>query len=71
MKRTDMFELGRMQTLVIQRINESGALLADPDQPVVTLLLPGKQIPEGAAVGSRISVFIYRDSEDQHGQHTA
>ena len=60
-----MFDLGRMQTLVIQRINESGALLADPSQPAVTLLLPGKQIPEGAGPGSRVQVFIYRDSEDR------
>ena len=60
-----MFDLGRIQTLVIQRINDSGALLADPDNPAVTLLLPGKQIPEGAGPGTRLAVFIYRDSEDR------
>ena len=60
-----MFTLGRTQTLKLVRINDSGALLADPADPVVTLLLPGKQIPEGAVVGSMLPVFIYRDSEDR------
>ncbi|MBO6164163.1 MAG: S1 RNA-binding domain-containing protein [Lachnospiraceae bacterium] len=60
-----MFDLGRMQELKIQRINDSGALLVDPAAPLITLLLPGKQIPEGAGPGSMIKVFIYRDSEDR------
>ncbi len=60
-----MFTLGKTQTLRLVRINDSGALLADPSDPVVTLLLPGKQIPEGAVVGSMLSVFVYRDSEDR------
>lgn len=60
-----MFDLGRMQELKIQRINDSGALLVDPAAPLITLLLPGKQIPDGAGPGSMIRVFIYRDSEDR------
>ena len=60
-----MFEIGRMQRLVIRRINASGALLAERENPAVTLLLPGKQIPEGAGPGTELEVFIYRDSEDR------
>lgn len=60
-----MFELGKMQKLKIQRINDSGALLVDPASPLVTLLLPGKQIPEGAEPGTTLEVFVYRDSEDR------
>ena len=60
-----MFEIGRTQRLVIRRINASGALLAERENPAVTLLLPGKQIPEGAGPGTELEVFIYRDSEDR------
>ena len=60
-----MFEIGKMQHLVIRRINASGALLAERENPAVTLLLPGKQIPEGAGPGTELEVFIYRDSEDR------
>ncbi len=60
-----MFEIGKMQQLVIRRINASGALLAERENPAVTLLLPGKQIPEGAGPGTELEVFIYRDSEDR------
>ncbi len=60
-----MFEIGKMQRLVIRRINASGALLAEKENPAVTLLLPGKQIPENAGPGTELEVFIYRDSEDR------
>ncbi len=60
-----MFELGRTQELTIVEINASGALLAESLHSPVTVLLPGKQIPEGAVRGRRLSVFLYRDSEDR------
>ena len=60
-----MFELGKIQTLVIRRINNTGAFLEDPAEPGESILLPGKQIPEGAAPGTEVRVFIYRDSEDR------
>lgn len=60
-----MLELGKTQTLVIARINDSGAYLMDPENPEETVLLPGKQIPAGAGRGTSVSVFLYRDSEDR------
>ena len=30
-----------------------------------TVLLPAKQVPEGAEIGTRLDVFLYRDSEDR------
>ena len=60
-----MFEIGRYQKLYIKEINASGALLIRNDAPAVTLLLPGKQIPADARVGSALEVFVYRDSEDR------
>ncbi|MDD6213524.1 MAG: S1-like domain-containing RNA-binding protein [Clostridiales bacterium] len=60
-----MFELGKTQNLVIMKINDSGALLAEAENPTETVLLPGKQIPEGAGPGTELSVFLYRDSEDR------
>ncbi len=58
-----MFELGKMQDLVIREINHSGALLVEKDQPESAVLLPGKQIPDGALPGTVLRVFLYKDSE--------
>lgn len=61
--------LGRFATLTICRFGPPGALLtrdmgdARPGAP--TLLLPGAEIPEGAAVGDQLEVFVYLDSEDR------
>ena len=30
-----------------------------------TVLLPGKQVPEGTKKGDKLSVFIYKDSQDR------
>lgn len=52
--------------MIIARITGSGAFL-DAGTSVDTddILLPGKQIPEGAQPGDEVHVFIYRDSEDR------
>ncbi|HXK20269.1 MAG TPA: S1-like domain-containing RNA-binding protein [Polyangiaceae bacterium] len=59
--------LGRTALLELKRIGPSGAFLgereSDPRAP--TLLLLGPEIPEGAAVGDVLSVFVYLDSEDR------
>ena len=60
-----MLELGKTQTLTIVKINDSGAYLADPEVPEEKVLLPGKQIPMGAHMGTQVEVFLYRDSEDR------
>ncbi len=35
------------------------------DKKDTCVLLPAKQVPEGAQVGDRVEVFVYRDSEDR------
>ena len=60
-----MIELGKTQELVLFKVNEHGGYLGEADHPEQVVLLPGKQLPQGANTGDRISVFIYRDSSDR------
>ena len=60
-----MLKLGEIQTLTIVRIVGFGVYLADPQYPDDRVLLPKKQVPEGAAKGDALSVFLYRDSDDR------
>ncbi len=60
-----MIELGRIQTLEVQRIREFGVYLGEPGDQESSVLLPKKQVPEGTKVGDALEVFIYRDSEDR------
>ncbi len=53
-------DIGRIQTLKIDRIKEVGAYLTDEDG--ASVLLPKAQIPKGASLGDEVEVFIYRDS---------
>jgi len=61
--------LGRFVTLSVRRFGPPGAFLAvdasdlRPNAPV--LLLPGGEVPEGAAEGDELEVFVYLDSEDR------
>lgn len=61
-----MLKLGEKQVLKVIKKVEFGVYLAadgaDADEKV---LLPAKQVPEGATVGSEIEVFLYRDSKDR------
>lgn len=62
-----MIKLGEYQELKIVKLPSIGAFLnvgndSDSDSNV---LLPKKQVPENAAVGDIINVFIYKDSEDR------
>ena len=61
--------LGRVVTLPIRRFGSPGAFLAvDPDDAhpsAAMLLLPGAEIPQGAAEGDALEVFVYLDSEDR------
>lgn len=62
-----MIALGEIQTLTVAKKVDFGVYLAErgagaKDEKV---LLPGKQVPKEAEVGSEIEVFIYRDSEDR------
>lgn len=59
-----MIKLGEYQNMEIVRIKEQGAYLREPETSE-EILLPGKQIPEGAAIGDTVRVFLYRDSKDR------
>lgn len=61
-----MIKLGEIQMLEILRITSVGAYLNETSQSSKDdVLLPKKQIPEGANVGDKVEVFVYRDSEDR------
>lgn len=60
-----MIELGKTQELVIHRINEHGGFIGESGDSKNVVLLPGKQLPEGAKEGDTVKVFIYRDSRDR------
>lgn len=56
-------KLGKIQTLRIVRFRDFGAYLAESDAPDAdSVLLPKKQLPEGAKVGDELTVFLYKDS---------
>ncbi|MEY8356700.1 S1-like domain-containing RNA-binding protein [Lachnospiraceae bacterium 54-53] len=60
-----MIELGKMQTLIVQRVKEFGVYLGEEAGSEVSVLLPKKQVPEGTGPGDKVTVFIYKDSEDR------
>lgn len=64
-----MFELGKYQVLRIAKEVTFGIYLQelspDPDAEKLEVLLPKKQVPEGAKVGDEIEVFLYKDSQDR------
>lgn len=60
-----MIELGKVQTLVIQREKGFGVYLGERGDETHSVLLPKKQVPEGVEVGAELSVFVYKDSEDR------
>ena len=60
-----MIQLGEIQTLKIAKQVEFGVYLYDGQNAEERVLLPKKQVPEGAANGDEIEVFVYRDSKDR------
>ncbi len=62
-----MIELGKKQTLLVVKKVEFGVYLAEKMDADAKdrVLLPAKQVPENAAEGSRLEVFIYKDSKDR------
>jgi uncharacterized protein len=58
-----MPQIGKNQTLIIQRETSSGLFLADEAGEEV--LLPYKYAPRGFRPGDPISVFVYPDSENR------
>ena len=55
-------KLGEIQKLKIEKKVEFGVYLTDGTDKV---LLPKKQVPEGAKPGDELSVFVYKDSKDR------
>lgn len=61
-----MIRLGEKQELKIVRQVEFGVYLAvSAEEMEDRVLLPRKQVPEGAKEGDKVTVFIYRDSRDR------
>lgn len=60
-----MLELGKRQTLYVQRITEIGAYVGEEGSPEAAVLLPRKQVPDGAGIGDALEVLLYKDSEDR------
>lgn len=60
-----MIRLGEIQVLQIAKKVDFGVYLSDGENQEERVLLPEKQVPEGAACGDRIEVFVYRDSKDR------
>jgi len=60
-----MIELGKKQLLEIVSEKGFGVYLAEDAKSEERVLLPIKQVPEGATIGNSLEVFIYRDSSDR------
>ena len=57
--------LGERQTLTIMKKTSFGVYLGEEGEDRERVLLPAKEVPEGAAPGTALSVFLYLDSEDR------
>ena len=61
-----MLRLGEKQKLTIVKQVEFGVYLAKSmEQQQDRVLLPKKQVPDGAAIGDELEVFLYKDSKDR------
>ncbi len=67
-----MIQLGERQTLTIVKKVEFGVYLADVaagekeyEDIEERILLPIKQVADGAGIGDEVEVFVYRDSKDR------
>ncbi len=62
-----MIQIGKKQKLIIVKVVDFGVYLAESqdEKEAERVLLPKKQVPEGAKAGDELEVFIYRDSSDR------
>ena len=62
-----MLKLGQKQTLEIMKKVEFGVYLKHSEDAAgeERVLLPSKQVPQGASIGDEIEVFLYKDSKDR------
>lgn len=63
-ERINMLKIGEKQILRIDKQVPFGVYLTG-DVPNERVLLPRSQVPEGAAIGDELEVFLYKDSEDR------
>jgi len=62
-----MIKLGEVQELEVVKKMDFGIYLksSDDEKGENRILLPKKQVPEDIEIGDKISVFVYRDSNDR------
>ena len=60
-----MIELGKKQELTVIKRVEFGIYLGEQEGAEERVLLPKKQVPEGTEIGSKLTVFVYKDSKDR------
>ncbi len=60
-----MMKLGEYQELYVVKKVDFGIYLAQHPEDNTRVLLPGKQVPENTEIGSRLRVFLYKDSKDR------
>ena len=62
-----MLYLGKKQELEIMKKVDFGVYLKSPEDAKgeERVLLPAKQVPQGAGIGDTIEVFLYKDSKDR------
>ena len=61
-----MLLIGKTQELTVVKLVDFGVYLAEStDAQEERVLLPKKQVPEGTVKGSKIKVFLYKDSSDR------
>ena len=60
-----MIELGKVQELEILRTKDFGVYVGEQAEDEPAVLLPKKQVPEGAKIGDKVKVFISKDSSDR------
>ena len=60
-----MIELGKVQELEIVRTKEFGVYLSEKAGDEAAVLLPKKQVPQGAQIGDKVEVFVYKDSSNR------
>lgn len=60
-----MIRLGEKQELKIIKKVDFGVYLGEEEGAEERVLLPKKQVPEGAEIGDMVEVFLYKDSKDR------
>lgn len=60
-----MILLGKKQKLIIVKKVDFGVYLSEKEGSEEKVLLPKKQVPDGAKPGDSLEVFVYKDSKDR------